>query len=545
MAQHDRDAATMRVIEELKRIYKTKILPLETQYRYDIFYSPYMTDAEFDSKPQVMLLGQYSVGKTTFIRYLLGRDFPGQRIGPEPTTDRFTAVMDGPEERVIPGNALCVSPELPYRGLERFGVSFLNRFEGAVVPSSVLKYITLVDTPGVLSGEKQRLNRGYDFCQVCSWFAGRADLILLLFDAHKLDISDEFRNAIEALKGNDDKIRCILNKADQVDRQKLMRIYGALMWSMGKVMKTPEVLRVYIGSFWDQPLMHTENEELFKMEAADLMRDLRDLPRNSAVRKINELVKRIRTAKVHAYIVGHLKEQMPMMMGHAKKQAQLIQDLPAQFRSIVKKYNLAPGDFPDLPDYQAKLREQDFSKFSSFKQKLVDEAEAVMTQDIPRLMEALPRAQDIGNSMEENTSSMPLSFPSPSAGMSMGDAPQGYAYAEAVEANPWGDDSEIATTANPYAEDDGWLLRPYVSTYKPKFDSVQVNGYCSGGAAKQVLQGTGAPVAALRKIWELSDMDKDGRLSLNEFVIAVYLAEQAKLGQEVPNTLDPAMIPPN
>lgn len=34
-----------------------------------------------------------------FIRYLIGRDFPGQRIGPEPTTDRFVAVMDGPEER--------------------------------------------------------------------------------------------------------------------------------------------------------------------------------------------------------------------------------------------------------------------------------------------------------------------------------------------------------------------------------------------------------------------------------------------------------------
>lgn len=42
------------------------------------------------AKPQVMLIGQYSVGKTSFIRYLLGRDFPGQRIGPEPTTDRFT-----------------------------------------------------------------------------------------------------------------------------------------------------------------------------------------------------------------------------------------------------------------------------------------------------------------------------------------------------------------------------------------------------------------------------------------------------------------------
>lgn len=51
---------------------------------------------------------------------------------------------------------------------------------------------------------------------VCHWFAERADLILLLFDAHKLDISDEFKAVIERLKGQDDKIRVILNKADQV-----------------------------------------------------------------------------------------------------------------------------------------------------------------------------------------------------------------------------------------------------------------------------------------------------------------------------------------
>jgi len=81
MASFERDPQTIRVIEELKRLYKLKILPLEQLYRYDIFQSPYLTDAEFDAKPQVMLLGQYSVGKTTFIRYLLGEDFPGQRIG--------------------------------------------------------------------------------------------------------------------------------------------------------------------------------------------------------------------------------------------------------------------------------------------------------------------------------------------------------------------------------------------------------------------------------------------------------------------------------
>ena len=49
----ERDAATMRVIDELKRLYKTKILPLEQLYRFDLFQSPTLTDAEFDSKPQV------------------------------------------------------------------------------------------------------------------------------------------------------------------------------------------------------------------------------------------------------------------------------------------------------------------------------------------------------------------------------------------------------------------------------------------------------------------------------------------------------------
>lgn len=39
-------------------------------------------------------------------------------------------------------------------------------------------------------------------------------------------------------------MRIILNKSDQVDQQQLMRVYGALMWSLGKVFKSPEVCKV-------------------------------------------------------------------------------------------------------------------------------------------------------------------------------------------------------------------------------------------------------------------------------------------------------------
>ena len=54
-------------------------------------------------------------------------------------------------------------------------------------------------------------------------------------------------------------------------------------------MASPEVARVYVGSFWNEPLKNKDNADLFEAEEKDLMNDLAVLPRQSAVRKINEV----------------------------------------------------------------------------------------------------------------------------------------------------------------------------------------------------------------------------------------------------------------
>ena len=57
-------------------------------------------------------------------------------------------------------------------------------------------------------------------------------------------------------------------------------------------------MRVYLGSFWDQPLRFDENRLLFESERNDLFEDIQSLPRNAALRKLNDLIKRARLAKV-------------------------------------------------------------------------------------------------------------------------------------------------------------------------------------------------------------------------------------------------------
>jgi len=380
----------------VKRLYTERIRPLEQLFQFDQLHD-LMTEAEFDSKPSVLLIGQYSVGKTTFIRNLVGCEFPGQMIGPEPTTDRFMAVVHGKESKTIPGNSAVVSAEFPYRSLSRFGIDFLNKFEVSMSPSSFLQDVTLIDTPGILSGRKQTHGRQYNFQEIVNWFADRADMIMLLFDANKLDIGDEFNACIKSLRGHENKVRVVLNKADACDKQQLMRVYGSLMWSLGNVLRTPEVCRVYIGSFRDGVYnpMGRDNTDLFNKERNDLMRDLRNLPHNSVIRKINDLVKRVRILKVHICVIHHLRDSMPSFMGVQAKQKELVDDLENVFSAVETARSLAHGDFPDVDEYRRWLQQpaMDFTALQTLQPNMLERLDTVLAVELPKLLAMLPETK--------------------------------------------------------------------------------------------------------------------------------------------------------
>jgi len=346
------------------------------------------------------------------------------------------------------------------------------------------------------------------------WFADRSDRILLLFDAHKLDISDEFKSCIDQLRGHDDKIRVVLNKSDSIDAQQLMRVHGALMWSLGKVLGTPEVVRVYIGSFWDKPCdpKGIKNKDLFEAEKADLINDLKTLPKNSALRKVNEFIKRVRTARTHAMVIGHLQAEMPMMWGKEDKQQEMIDNLADVFNAVRMSNNVSAGDFPNLAEMQAKLRAyngsfSDFPKTSKSKILRVDEA---LNVDIPNLIRQVP---------------------------GMNDQPEA-----AANANPFDNTSEPLNINE--------ITTDAKARYELEFANLAAGASSVGGGQVAPHFQSLAPEVAregLSQIWTLADIDKDGALDCEEFCVGRHLVEFVKSmnnnHNELPPTLPLSLLP--
>ncbi|KTF76387.1 hypothetical protein cypCar_00030106 [Cyprinus carpio] len=363
-------------LQRLMKIYHNSIRPMEQAYKYNELRQHEISDGEITSKPMVLFLGPWSVGKSSMVNYLLGlQDTPYQLYtGAEPTTSEFTVIMHGEKIRTVEGIVMAADSSRSFSPLEKFGQNFLEKLVGIEMPHKLLERVTF-------------------------WFIDRADLIFVVFDPTKLDVGLELEMLFRQLKGRESQIRIILNKADSLATQDLMRVYGALFWSLAPLINVTEPPRVYVSSFWPYDYAPDTSHDLFKREEISLLEDLNQVIENRLENKIAFIRQHGIRVRIHALLVDRyvqtFKEKMSFFSDPELVFKEIVDD-PDKFyifKSILAKTNVSKFDLPNRDAYR------DFfgiNPVSSFKQLsaqcsytggcLLEKIERAITHELPSLL---------------------------------------------------------------------------------------------------------------------------------------------------------------
>jgi hypothetical protein len=109
-------------------------------------------------------------------------------------------------------------------------------------------------------------------------------------------------------------------------------------------------------------------------------------------------------------------------------------------------------------------------------------------------------------------------------------------------------------SANPFAKSSvastEWAAASIKSQCDNQFQALGPSEAGSGmslspSQVSEALLPLGIPTSTLATIWELSDIDRDGRLDADEFCVAVFLCRQVAAGHELRSTLPDKVIPPS
>ncbi|KAF4097820.1 sarcalumenin isoform X2 [Onychostoma macrolepis] len=395
-------------LKKLQHVYNTAIKPMDKAYKYNELRQHEVSDAEITSKPMVLFLGPWSVGKSSMINYLLGLDDTSQQLytGAEPTTSEYTVLMHGEKFRTIEGIVMAADSSRSFSPLEKFGQGFLEKLVGIEMPHKLLERVTFVDTPGIIENRKQQ-ERGYPYSEVCQWFIDRADLIFLVFDPTKLDVGLELEMLFRQMKGRESQIRIILNKADSLTTQDLMRVYGALFWSMAPLINVTEPPRVYVSSFWPQDYAHDTNRDLFKREEISLLEDLNQVIENRLENKIAFIRQHGIRVRIHALLVDRYLQTYYEKLGWFSDPHEVFNDIVSDpdkfyiFKSILAKTNVSKFDLPQPEAYQDFFGVNPPSSFKLLSSYcswsggcLLEKIEKAITDDLPALLSSLAEKRE-------------------------------------------------------------------------------------------------------------------------------------------------------
>ncbi|XP_022534538.2 epidermal growth factor receptor substrate 15-like 1 isoform X1 [Astyanax mexicanus] len=97
------------------------------------------------------------------------------------------------------------------------------------------------------------------------------------------------------------------------------------------------------------------------------------------------------------------------------------------------------------------------------------------------------------------------------------------------------------------SSDSGWTIKyDDRAKYDGIFESLlPVSGLLSGDKVKPVLINSNLPLDLLGRIWDLSDIDRDGHLDKEEFAVAMHLVYRAREKEPIPSMLPSSLIPPS
>ncbi|KAF7512948.1 hypothetical protein GJ744_012051 [Endocarpon pusillum] len=110
---------------------------------------------------------------------------------------------------------------------------------------------------------------------------------------------------------------------------------------------------------------------------------------------------------------------------------------------------------------------------------------------------------------------------------------------------------QMGTPLSAQSTGDGWAITP---ADKARYDQIfsgldkSNRGYITGDQAVDFFGNARLPEESLAQIWDLADINSNGRLNRDEFAVAMYLIRQQRGTKEgrgnLPATLPPALVPP-
>ncbi len=272
---------------ELLDLVEEHLTPVALRYGY----TEVPLESNIKWRPLVLVLGNYSSGKSTLINDFLGAKI--QATGQAPTDDSFTVITYGESDdeeddtiRVVEerdGKFLLNDPEYPFESLKRYGQRFIAHFRLKKINSPFLENLAIIDTPGMLDSITER-DRGYDYQEIIGNFAQMADLVLVLFDPHKAGTVRETHTSLRdtlPAKTFEDRVLFVLNRIDEcVSLIDLLQVYGTLCWNLSQMTGRKDIPPIRLtysphvlpnpaaAPVADQPYLHyLDNQRLEVKEA--------------------------------------------------------------------------------------------------------------------------------------------------------------------------------------------------------------------------------------------------------------------------------------